>query len=131
MRLKHLSWAAIPVLNVLQQVFLKLGAAQAATETPSSWAWQVMIQPWFLAAVIAEAVCFLIWMTVLAESDLSRAFPLSAVSYILIITSAWMWFGETMTPLQILGSALILSGIVCIATADSSKPDLTQIRNSP
>ncbi|MDO1581357.1 EamA family transporter [Rhizobium oryzicola] len=117
MRALHLTWTAIPVLNVLQQVFLKY----SADDVPPLDAWgfilQTLTSPWFMAAIIAETVCFFVWMTVLSELDLAKAFPLSAVSYLLIMGVAWVFFGEQMTLLQIIGSGLILSGIFCIATA--------------
>lgn len=129
MRALHLSWTAIPVLNVLQQVFLKY----SADDVPATDAWGFVLQtlgsPWFMAAIIAETVCFLVWMTVLSELDLAKAFPLSAVSYVLIMGVAWVFFGEMVTPLQIIGSTLILSGIFCIATA-SPKQEEASAANS-
>ncbi|MDQ0455739.1 EamA family transporter [Rhizobium paknamense] len=117
MRVMHLTWTAIPALNVLQQVFLKYSAAAAPASDGASWLMQVLGSPWFLAAIAAEAACFLVWMTVLSELDLAKAFPLSAISYVLVMAAAWLLFGERVLPLQILGSGLILAGIFCIATA--------------
>ena len=56
-------------------------------------------------------------MQVLSELDLSKAFPLSALSYVLVLLSSWLYFREQMTTLQLLGSALILGGVWLIGTA--------------
>ena len=47
----------------------------------------------------------------------SRAFPLSAVSYILILTVSWLVFEESISLLQLIGSGLILAGVWLISTA--------------
>ncbi|TRL40258.1 EamA family transporter [Rhizobium straminoryzae] len=128
MRPLHLAWAVIPALNLLQQVLLKESAEKVTVAGLPEFLLHVLTSPWFLAAIVAEAVCFLIWMTVLSELDLSRAFPLSAASYVLVMLFAWAFFDEPVTPLQLAGSALILGGIACIASAPSSQTSAEAVR---
>ncbi|WP_370673867.1 EamA family transporter [Pleomorphomonas sp. PLEO] len=112
------TWLAIPVLNTLQQLFLKLGASDAASSAVGSgWFGSLLASPWFAAAVVAEIICFVVWMTVLAELDLSLAFPLSAASYVLVMLMAWIVFGEPLKAKEIIGSLVILGGIWCLVTA--------------
>lgn len=119
-----LTWLAIPALNTLQQLFLKLGASDAASSAVSSgWLGSLLVSPWFAAAVAAEIVCFVIWMIVLAELDLSLAFPLSAASYVLIMLTAWLAFGEHLDGRELLGSLFILGGIWCLVTAKTASED--------
>jgi len=113
----RLTWLAVPVLNTLFQIFTKLGATQLRNVEGSTWLEDALTSHWILAAVVVEIVCFFIWMTVLAELDLSRAFPLSGISYVLIIATGWFAFGEPIVGLQIVGSALILAGVWLIASA--------------
>lgn len=120
MKARHLSWAAIPILNVLQQFLLKEGADQAMTSEGAVWILRLLGSPWFMAAIGAEIACFVIWMTVLAELDLGKAFPLSAISYVLIMALAWLLFSEPASVLEIIGSLLILAGVWCIASAGLS-----------
>ena len=54
-------------------------------------------------------------MQVLSELELSKAFPLTAFSYILILAASWAFFGEPLSPLQFIGSALILAGVWLIS----------------
>lgn len=119
-----MTWLAIPALNTLQQLFLKLGASDANSPAfGSSWVDSLLASPWFAAAVAAEIVCFVIWMTVLAELDLSLAFPLSAASYILIMLMAWLAFGERLDGRELIGSLFILAGIWCLVTAKTDGED--------
>lgn len=120
MKLLRLSWLAVPVLNTAQQMFLKLGADQAENAHGTAFFGQMVLSHWFLAAVVAEVVCFVVWMSVLSDLPLSKAFPLSAVSYVLIMATAWFVFGEPVTLLTVIGTVTILAGAWCIATASGS-----------
>ncbi|GAC1043946.1 EamA family transporter [Rhizobium sp. No.120] len=114
----RLSWLAVPVLNTLFQFFIKLGAEQMNNGGAESWLWQALSSYWILAAIVVEIVTFFIWMNVLAELDLSRAFPLSGISYVLIIATGWFVFGERIVALQVVGSGSILLGVWLIAGAN-------------
>lgn len=116
-----MTWLAIPLLNTLQQLFLKLGAADTTLANGSGWFSSLLASPWFAAAVAAEIVCFVVWMTVLAELDLSLAFPLSAASYVLIMLMAWLVFGERLGAQETIGSLVILGGIWCLVTANETE----------
>ncbi|CAN7458315.1 EamA family transporter [Rhizobium rhizogenes] len=113
----RLSWLAVPVLNTLFQFFIKHGAEQLGDASGVGWLWQALGSHWILAAIAVEIGCFFIWMNVLSELDLSRAFPLSGVSYVLIIATGWFVFGEPVVALQVIGSGLILTGVWLIAGA--------------
>lgn len=117
----RLSWLAVPVLNTLFQFFIKLGAEQINDGSAENWLWQALSSYWILAAIVVEIVTFFIWMSVLAELDLSRAFPLSGISYVLIIATGWFVFDEKVVALQLVGSGLILAGVWLIAGASVEK----------
>ena len=120
----RLSWLAVPVLNTLFQVFIKRGAEEAGNSASmTAWLEQALVSHWILAAVVVEIVCFVIWMNVLSELDLSRAFPLSGISYVLIIATGWFVFGEPVVGLQVIGSGLILTGVWLIASAGGKHPE--------
>lgn len=117
------SWLAVPVLNTLFQFFIKHGAEQLGNGSAEAWLWQALSSYWILAAIAVEIACFFIWMNVLAELDLSRAFPLSGISYVLIIATGWFVFGERIVALQVIGSGLILTGVWLIASANVEAED--------
>ncbi|WP_082453699.1 EamA family transporter [Rhizobium sp. Leaf262] len=115
----RLSWLAVPVLNTLFQIFIKRGAEDMG-ETGGMWHRLAcaLQSHWVLAAIAVEVICFFLWMNILSELDLSKAFPLSAVSYVLVIASGWLIFGEPIVTLQVIGSILILTGVWLIAIAE-------------
>jgi multidrug transporter EmrE-like cation transporter len=110
-------WFSIPLLNTLQQIFLKLSAAAAPANFGETWFLNLVSSPWFILAITAEIACFVLWLRILAEFDLAKAFPMSAISYVFVLASAWLFFAEPVSALQLTGSALILAGVWCVSTA--------------
>jgi drug/metabolite transporter (DMT)-like permease len=60
---------------------------------------------------------FILWLKLLADTTISRAAPITAVAYFLILLMSWTVFREPIVPFQIVGSVLILAGVWLIATA--------------
>lgn len=112
-------WAllvALPLLQVAYQIAAKQ-AADALSHTPFGAAWFVTLAhtPWAQGLVVLEIAGFAAWMIVLSEMKLSAAFPLSAISYVLVVTAGWTLFHEPVTVAQILGGLAILGGVWLIA----------------
>ncbi|AYM60675.1 EamA family transporter [Agrobacterium fabrum] len=114
-------WLSIPLLNTLQQIFLKESAVHVSGEFGVQWLVNLATSSWFILAIIAEIVCFVLWLRVLAQTDLSKAFPLSAVSYVFVLASAWLLYSEPVSALQLGGSALIIAGAWCVSTAPEER----------
>ena len=72
--------------------------------------------------LVCEVASFVAWMTVLSEMPLSAAFPLSAVSYVLIIAASAVVFHEPVGLLQVLGSLAILTGVWLIGRGGREAP---------
>lgn len=120
---KYFLWVGIPLLNTLFQIFTKLAAEEVkGAESIYEWIVRMAAAPWIYVAVAVEIICFILWIRVLAEIDLSKAFPLSALSYILIIVSSAFIFHEKVSNFQLLGGGLILAGICLIGTASTDAP---------
>ena len=131
MKANHLFWLGIPLLTTLSQLFIKL-AAESITGSGWEWLQNTATSPWMIATVCVEAASFAIWMRILAGFDLSKAFPLSAVSYILILAASRLVFHESISPLQLFGCALILVGVWLISTAgNAASPQRGQRKETP
>ncbi len=113
----HTLWISIPLLNTLQQIFLKQSADGLSGDFGFQWIVLLGSSPCFILAIIAEIACFILWMRVLAKTDLSKAFTLSAISYVFVLASAWLFYAEPISTLQLGGSALIILGAWCVSTA--------------
>jgi drug/metabolite transporter (DMT)-like permease len=59
---------------------------------------------------------FLIWMTILKDIDLGRAFPMTAIIYVSTLASAVLLFHEMLNATRIAGVMLIAAGVVMLAS---------------
>ena len=116
-------WIGLPVLSALFQASTKMLAAEMR-QTPFSWSWlvQAMHSPWVVVVLVSEVLSFVLWLNVLTNVPLSKAFPITAVAYIAIELMSWTLFKEPVLPLQIIGSALILAGVWFVSIASDHDP---------
>jgi len=56
----------------------------------------------------------LLWFTVLAETDLSLAFPIGGMRYLLILGASTLFLGEKIDRKRLLGGLCIAFGILCV-----------------
>jgi multidrug transporter EmrE-like cation transporter len=68
-----------------------------------------------LAAWAASTLC---WLYVLRVAPLSRAYPLSSLTYVLIPLASIYLFGEQVRRLHALGMMLIVLGVACLLSGD-------------
>ena len=71
-------------------------------------------QPLFYVAGIVYVMGFGAWMVVLSRVELNVAYPVMALSYVLIPIAGTLFFNETVTPLRWLGIAILLAGVVVV-----------------
>lgn len=118
-------WAllvALPLLQLAYQIAAKQ-AAEAMVHVPFGAEWFAVLihTPWAQGLLVLEIVGFAAWMTVLSEMKLSAAFPLSAVSYVLVVAAGWTWFHEPITVMQVIGGLAILGGVWLIGGDDAAE----------
>jgi len=111
-------WVCLPLLSTLFQASAKILAVEMRG-IPFGWSWlaQAVHSPWAFVILLSEVVSFTLWLNVLSNVPLSKAFPITAVAYISIPLMSWTLFKETVMPLQIVGSVLILAGVWFISIA--------------
>jgi drug/metabolite transporter (DMT)-like permease len=64
---------------------------------------------------------FVVWLTILKEIDLGRAFPMTAIIYVTTLASAVLLFHERLNGMRIAGVAVIAVGVALLAS-DAPKP---------
>ncbi|MFG1290985.1 EamA family transporter [Xanthobacter versatilis] len=84
---------------------LPLGLDFLASAAGTAFAW---------LAVALYLATYVLWMLVLKDTALSRAFPLTALSYVSVPLFAWLAFGEAVDARTAAGIGLILTGVALI-----------------
>jgi len=72
---------------------------------------RLLLDPHVIFGLAVYATGTLLWLCCLSKIDLSLAFPGSALQLILVLSGASWLLGETISALQLLGTAIILAGI--------------------
>lgn len=114
--LRIASWGLLVVLETATQVVFKIAGA---TFHPDGGVWP-MVQaaagtPVVYLGFALYFCAFLCWMTILRETDLGRAFPMTASVYFGTVSAGLVFFGEHLTPMRIVGVLVIVVGIGVLA----------------
>ena len=105
-------WLALLAFDASAQLSFKMGAG-ALTDQPMGLGWFVLAltTPWVLGALASYLGSFLTWLLILRQHDLSRAFPLSAVTYIVVLLASHLLLGEAVDLGRWAGAGIIMVGV--------------------
>ena len=107
-------------LNVTGQLSLKYGMTKIGNFSLSL----STLPPVFLKAatnlhVLFGLLCyglgFMVWLIVLSKAEVSYAYPLISLGYILTAILAWALFGEALNENRLVGIVVICLGVFLIA----------------
>jgi drug/metabolite transporter (DMT)-like permease len=96
------------------QVLFKLGANHVNSNAASGMVAWVNFP--IVTALVIYAICTLLWIGVLRVLPLKIAYPVAALSYVLVPVLGHLFLREEITLRTMLGGALIIGG-VAIATS--------------
>jgi uncharacterized membrane protein len=76
---------------------------------------QVLAQPQIWLGLLVVSCGMAVWLLVLAHAELSMAFPLDSIQYVIILFSSYLFLGERINRDRIIGTAFIIGGILLVA----------------
>src|SRR5512139_979825 len=118
-----LLWAAYLALDTGSQLAFKWASnIVGAGALDLRWLLRALTAPSLWVGVACYLGTLIIWMRVLARMDLSRAFPISGLSYVTVPALAIPMFGESLAPLQVVGIAAICVGVALLALERAEVP---------
>lgn len=101
------------LLSVFGLVLFKLGSANGLLLNLSSSFFSLKIHWMSIIGFLFYILSFLIYMALIAKSNLSQLVPIvTGIVYLATLASAVLIFKETIHSLQIVGSILVLIGVV-------------------
>ena len=112
------------LLNAIAQLFLKAGAGSLANlELRAGNALAIAGRLAFNLPIIAGLGCYalsvVVWILALARVEVSVAYPMLSVGYVVNAVAAWWLFGENLTGARIAGIGIILVGVWLVARSSS------------
>ena len=111
---------AVTVNAVINQLLLRralneLGNPSSLSGLPR-FIGNAALSPWIYGSVALQILGYVLWMLVVSREKLGVATAsIGAGFYILMALSAWLIYGETLSPLQWTGIILVTLGVVCIS----------------
>lgn len=77
--------------------------------------------PLLIVGVAIFAVSTLLWLFALAKADLSFAYPFLSLTYIAVLVGGAVLFREAVTPMRVIGFAVIVTGVWIVARSEKKK----------
>lgn len=118
-----LSWSLIftgVMLNAAAQLLLKAGtnaigqfAFSKANILPVGW--QLATEPHILAGMVCYAISLIVWIMALSRVEVSIAYPMLSVAYVVNALAAWYFFGEAVSITRLMGIGIIVLGTYIVA----------------
>lgn len=93
------------------QILFKLGSKNWSGGSILEWAWSFMTNPFLVVAVFLYAFTILIWIYVLRILPLSIAYPITALSYVIVPVISYFFLQEKISVQTFLGSTFIIVGV--------------------
>ena len=75
----------------------------------------VVTNLWLWGAVVCYVLSMLVWMYVLSKVEVSYAFPLGSIGYVLVAIAGYFFLGEQVTLLRLLGILVICLGVLIVS----------------
>lgn len=110
------------LLNALAQFALKAsvtgqGAIGLTPAALAPAALRIAAEPWAWLGLGCYAVSVAVWVLALSRVEVSIAYPMLSIGYIVNALAAWAWLGEGMSLGKVAGIAIISIGVVVLARA--------------
>lgn len=108
------------LLNAVAQLLLKAGAGALAdvelrVGNAAAIAGRLVLNAPIIAGLFCYAISVVVWILALARVEVSVAYPMLSVGYVLNALAAWWLFGENLSATRIAGIGIILIGVWLVA----------------
>lgn len=109
MNLHYIVLFASSIIAAMGQLLLKLGASSSITGMLTSGKLWV--------GLCCYGVSTLLWIYVLSKEPLSKAYPFTALTFVLVYFLSYTILNETISLMQIVGAFVVLIGFMILALA--------------
>jgi drug/metabolite transporter (DMT)-like permease len=110
-----LIWTAFIALDTATQLAFKWGAdGLADLDFGVPMLARALTLPGVWLAALGYVGTFFVWMAILKDMPLSRAFPMTGLAYVTVPLLAWVVLGERIDLTRAFGIALIVAGVIAL-----------------
>jgi len=117
------SWALIftgVLLNAAAQLLLKagtnaVGQFEYSAQNILPIGMKLALEPHIAGGLACYVVSLVVWIMGLSRVEVSIAYPMLSIGYVLNAVAAWYLFGESLTAQKLIGIAFIVAGVFLVA----------------
>ncbi len=108
------------LLNAAAQLLLKagtnaIGAFAFTADNLVPVGIKVASDPFIVSGLGCYAVSVVVWIMALSRVEVSLAYPMLSIGYVVNAVAAWYLFGEALTAQRMVGIATIVVGVFLVA----------------
>lgn len=108
------------MLNAVAQLALKAGVRDIgpiALSLKGAWpvSLRLMGEPYLWTGLGCYVVSVVVWILALSRVDVSIAYPMLSLGYVVNAGAAWWLFGESLGPMRLVGIGIIIIGVFILA----------------
>jgi len=76
---------------------------------------RLALEPHIVGGIACYVVSVVVWIMALSRVEVSIAYPMLSIGYVVNAVAAYFLFGEAVTPLRLTGIAVIILGVFIVA----------------
>lgn len=107
------------LLNAVAQLALKASVRDHGAIELTAGALPVVLrlagEPALWLGLVCYGVSVVVWILALSRVDVSIAYPMLSIGYVVNAVAAWALFGEALTAMRLTGIAVIIVGVFILA----------------
>lgn len=108
------------LLNAAAQLLLKAGTNavghfEFSAQNIVPIGMKLAFEPHIAGGVACYVVSVVVWILGLSRVEVSIAYPMLSIGYVLNAAAAWYLFGESLTAQKLVGIAFIVAGVFLVA----------------
>lgn len=112
------------LLNAGAQLLLKAGASSVGPISGMgalrASAVQLLLHPGIIGGLVCYVVSVVVWIVALSRVEVSVAYPMLSLGYVVNAALAWWLFGEALNPQRWIGIAVVIIGVILIARSGTT-----------
>ena len=108
------------LMNAGAQLLLKagtnsVGVFEFSRDNIVPVGWRLATEPHIVGGLVCYAISVVVWVMALSRVEVSIAYPLLSIGYVVNAIAAWYLFGEAVTPMRLAGIGIIIVGVCLVA----------------
>ncbi len=108
------------LLNAVAQLALKAGTNSIGhidfhVSNVLPMGWKLATNPYIIGGLSCYVVSVVVWILALSRVEVSMAYPMLSIGYVVNAIAAWYLFGEALGAMRLSGIGIIIIGVYLVA----------------